>query len=108
MGLDIAHVTFDTFDGAGSWAAIASTSVQVSFDGGQTWQNTVLHGSKGHYRVRWTNPDSARGTQPRDPRHRHRHRHRHRWQRAHQDHHARLHRRGQHVMTTPRPDQEIQ
>jgi hypothetical protein len=61
MGLDIGHVTFD---GAGSRAAITSAAAQVSFDGGQTWQNTVLHGSKGHYRVRWTNPDSARGTSP--------------------------------------------
>lgn len=61
MGLDIDHVTFD---GAGSQAAITSAAVQVSFDGGQTWQNTVLHGSKGHYRVRWTNPASAHGTSP--------------------------------------------
>ncbi|WP_406435716.1 hypothetical protein OHB00_16765 [Streptomyces sp. NBC_00631] len=61
MGLDIAHVTFG---GAGSRAAITSAAVQVSFDGGQTWQNSVLHGSKGHYRARWTNPDSARGTSP--------------------------------------------
>jgi len=61
MGLDIGHVTFG---GAGSRAAINSAAVQVSFDGGQTWQNTVLHGSKGHYRARWTNPDSARGTSP--------------------------------------------
>jgi hypothetical protein len=61
MGLDIGHVTFG---GAGSRAAITSAAVQVSFDGGQTWQNTFLHGSKGHYRVRWTNPDSAHGTSP--------------------------------------------
>ncbi|MER5436363.1 hypothetical protein [Streptomyces sp. NPDC002588] len=61
MGLDIGHVTFD---GAGSRAAITSAAVQVSFDDGQTWQHTVLHGSKGHYQVRWTNPDSARGTSP--------------------------------------------
>ena len=61
MGLDIGHVTFD---GAGSRAAITSAAVQVSFDGGQTWQDTVLHGSNGHYRARWTNPDSAHGTSP--------------------------------------------
>ena len=61
MGLDIGHVTFE---GAGSRAAVTSVAVQVSFDGGKTWQDTVLHGSKGHYRVRWTNPDSARGTSP--------------------------------------------
>ncbi|WP_316770223.1 hypothetical protein [Streptomyces sasae] len=61
MGLTIGHVTVG---GAGSRAAITSAAVQVSFDGGQTWQNTVLHGSKGHYRARWTNPDSARGTSP--------------------------------------------
>ncbi|MFJ9713724.1 hypothetical protein [Streptomyces sp. NPDC101234] len=61
MGLTIGHVTVG---GAGSRAAITSAAVQVSFDGGQTWQNTVLHGSKGHYRARWTNPDSAHGTSP--------------------------------------------
>ncbi|MFD8722189.1 hypothetical protein ACFV2H_30435 [Streptomyces sp. NPDC059629] len=61
MGLTIGHVAVG---GAGSRAAITSAAVQVSFDGGQTWQNTVLHGSKGHYRARWTNPDSARGTSP--------------------------------------------
>ncbi|MCH5676778.1 hypothetical protein [Streptomyces gilvus] len=61
MGLDISHVTFG---GAGSRAAITSAAVEVSFDGGKTWQKTALHGSKGHYRARWTNPASARGTSP--------------------------------------------
>ncbi|MEU3334674.1 hypothetical protein [Streptomyces sp. NPDC006668] len=61
MALDISHVTFG---GAGSRAAITSAAVEVSFDGGTTWQKTALHGSKGHYRARWTNPASARGTSP--------------------------------------------
>ncbi|MFJ8113580.1 hypothetical protein [Streptomyces sp. NPDC096132] len=61
MGLDIGHVTFD---GAGSRAAITSAAVQVSFDGGQTWRDSDLKGSRGHYRAHWTNPHSARGTSP--------------------------------------------
>ncbi|MEV5954708.1 hypothetical protein AB0M11_13180 [Streptomyces sp. NPDC051987] len=61
MALDIAHVTFG---GAGSRVAIASAAVEVSFDDGKTWQKAALHGSRGHYLARWTNPAAARGTSP--------------------------------------------
>lgn len=61
MNLDVGH---QTFDGIGSHAAITSTSVDVSFDGGATWQPAVLGGHDGHYNASWRNPASARGTSP--------------------------------------------
>lgn len=61
MNLDVGH---ETFDGIGSHATITSASVQVSFDGGTTWQPAVLGGHDGHYVAHWRNPASARGTSP--------------------------------------------
>jgi hypothetical protein len=61
MNLDVGH---ETFDGIGSHAKITSASVQVSFDGGTTWQPAVLGGHDGHYIAHWHNPASARGTSP--------------------------------------------
>jgi hypothetical protein len=61
LKLDVGH---ESFDGIGSHAAITSALVQVSFDGGTTWQPTHLSGHNGHYQVHWRNPMSARGTSP--------------------------------------------
>ncbi|MBY8880686.1 hypothetical protein [Actinacidiphila acidipaludis] len=61
LRLDVGHLTYD---GIGSHAAITSTSVDVSFDGGATWQPAVVGGHDGHYTAHWPNPASARGTSP--------------------------------------------
>ncbi|MEC3993815.1 hypothetical protein VSR01_09785 [Actinacidiphila sp. DG2A-62] len=61
MGVEIGHVAYQ---GAGSRAAITSAAVQVSFNAGQTWHDTAVTGSAGHYQAHWTNPAAARGTSP--------------------------------------------
>jgi hypothetical protein len=61
MKLDVGH---ETFDGIGSHAPITSASVEVSFDGGTTWQDASLDGRDGDYTATWRNPASAWGTQP--------------------------------------------
>ncbi|SEG95418.1 hypothetical protein SAMN05216223_13352 [Actinacidiphila yanglinensis] len=61
LKLDVGHLTYD---GIGSHAAITSASVDVSFDGGTTWQHAVAGGRDGHYTAHWRNPASARGTSP--------------------------------------------
>ncbi|MBM9506181.1 hypothetical protein [Actinacidiphila acididurans] len=61
LKLDVGHLTYD---GIGSHAAITSASVDVSFDGGTTWQHAVVGGQDGHYTAHWPNPASARGTSP--------------------------------------------
>ena len=61
VGLGHLTVTFGHAPGTPD-TAIATAKVQVSFDGGTTWQNTVLvplgHGGYGAW---WINPPSARG-----------------------------------------------
>jgi hypothetical protein len=61
LGLTVGHLNYD---GAGSHAAIKSAAVWVSFDGGKTWERVTVTGSDGHYTARWTNPASAKGTDP--------------------------------------------
>ncbi|MEW2619325.1 hypothetical protein [Streptomyces sp. NPDC048106] len=61
LKLDVGH---QTYDGIGSHAAITSASVDVSLDGGTTWQPAVVGGHDGHYTAHWPNPASARGTSP--------------------------------------------
>jgi hypothetical protein len=61
MKLNVGH---ETFDGIGSHAPITSASVQVSFDGGTTWQRAVVAGHDGNYVAIWHNPASAWGTSP--------------------------------------------
>ena len=61
MKLNVGH---ESFDGIGSQAPITSASVQVSFDGGTTWQPAVLGGTHGNYTASWHNPASAQGTSP--------------------------------------------
>lgn len=61
LKLDVGHLTYD---GIGSHAAITSASVDVSFDGGTTWQRAVGGGHDGHYTAHWHNPAAARGTSP--------------------------------------------
>jgi len=65
MGLNIGHVSYN---GTGSHAAITSAGVQVSFDGGTTWQNAQLShtgaASAGTYTASWTNPAADAGVHP--------------------------------------------
>ena len=65
MGLSIGHVSYN---GTGSHAAITSAGVQVSFDGGRTWQSAHLTrtgaASAGSYTAGWTNPVKDTGTYP--------------------------------------------
>ncbi|MEZ0094391.1 hypothetical protein [Streptacidiphilus sp. EB129] len=65
MGLSIGHVSYND---TGSHAAITSATVQVSFDGGRTWQAAHLTGtgaaSAGDYTASWTNPVTDTGTYP--------------------------------------------
>ncbi|WP_031520740.1 hypothetical protein [Streptomyces sp. NRRL F-5123] len=61
LKLNVGHLTYD---GLGSHAAITSASVDVSFDGGTTWQHAVVGGHDGAYTAHWPNPASARGTNP--------------------------------------------
>lgn len=61
MDLTVGHVSYD---GAGSHARITSAAVSVSFDGGTTWTQATVAGADGNYVVLWSNPASARGTDP--------------------------------------------
>lgn len=61
LTLTVAH---QEFDGVGSRAPITSATVQVSFDGGTTWQRAKVTGRDGRYQVTWINPAPARGTTP--------------------------------------------
>jgi len=65
MGLAIGHASYN---GTGSHAAITSASVQVSFDGGTTWQTVKLTAtgaaSSGNYTATWTDPAADAGTYP--------------------------------------------
>ena len=65
MGLSIGHVSYN---GTGSHAAITSAGVQVSFDGGKTWQTADLAqtgaATAGSYTASWTNPAADTGSYP--------------------------------------------
>jgi hypothetical protein len=65
MGLTIGHVSYN---GTGSHAAITSATVQVSFDGGKTWQTAQLTrtgaASAGTYTAGWTDPATDIGVHP--------------------------------------------
>ena len=65
MGLTLGHVSYN---GTGSHAAITAATVQVSFDGGKTWQAAQLTrtgaASAGTYTASWTNPAADTGTYP--------------------------------------------
>jgi len=65
MGLTVGHVSYN---GTGSHAAVTSAGVQVSFDGGTTWQNAQLThtgaASAGTYTASWTNPATDTGVRP--------------------------------------------
>ena len=61
MRVDVSHLSYD---GRGSHAPITSTTVSVSFDQGKTWQAADVHGDCGRYLARWSNPVSAKGTDP--------------------------------------------
>lgn len=64
MELNVGHVSYN---GTGSHAAITSAAVQVSFDGGKTWQAAHLTRTgtaAGDYTASWTNPATDTGTYP--------------------------------------------
>jgi hypothetical protein len=61
LKLGVGHVSYD---GAGSHAPIRSASVQISFDGGNTWKSVPVIGFDGSYVALWVNPASASGTDP--------------------------------------------
>ena len=63
MNLAVSHLTYDGF---GSQAPITSARVQVSFNGGSTWEQAILTpaGPAGHYLAQWPNPPSAAGSSP--------------------------------------------
>ena len=65
MGLSVGHVSYN---GTGSHAAITAATVQVSFDGGKTWQTAQLShtgaATSGDYTAAWTNPAADTGVRP--------------------------------------------
>jgi hypothetical protein len=65
MALNIGHVSYN---GTGSHAAITAATVQVSFDGGTTWQTAQLTrtgaASAGTYTASWTDPAADAGVHP--------------------------------------------
>ncbi|HEY4457209.1 MAG TPA: hypothetical protein VGN81_23060 [Pseudonocardiaceae bacterium] len=58
LNLRVGHVSYD---GQGSRAPITTVSVQVSVDGGTTWQQAAVAGTAGNYVVLWPNKP---GTSP--------------------------------------------
>ena len=65
MGLTIGHASYN---GTGSHAAVTSAAVQVSFNGGSTWQNATVTATgaanAGTYTASWTNPAADAGVYP--------------------------------------------
>lgn len=61
MRLRVGHQRYGKF---GSTAPITSVKVELSTDGGTSWQRARVTGGHGQYRVCWTNPAAARGSSP--------------------------------------------